>query len=394
MEGSNLLGSLPAGEVDLLVVAGEASGDEHASNLIVGLRQRLPELKVTALGGPKLEEAGAEVIFNLVDHSVVGIFEVLKNLAFFRRLFRETIDWIKKVKPSTILLVDYPGFNLRLASALQQAGISRKGGGDVIVLQYVSPQLWAWKPKRRFKMQKTLDALGVIFPFEIKSYQDVNLPVSFVGHPFADESNQTEENLIRYDSKAPVALLPGSREQPVGRILPVLLASFEALLETHPELKAIIPVPNQRMGDLVRKILQGRDTLRERIKVIEGAANLSASLALMSSGTMSLRCALDGIPGVIVYKAHPLTYLLGKFLVKVPYLGMANLLLPEDPPYPEFIQGAARPEKICREADLILTNPEANRERSLVWANRLRDLLSAPQDKGAVDWLETEGSWE
>ena len=171
--------------VDLLVIAGEASGDEHASQLIKNLKARNPSLQIAGLGGDELQKAGVELLFHLVDHAVVGIFEVLKNYSFFRELFDLTFEWIRKNKPKTILLIDYPGFNLRLADALKKAGLSRKGGGEIIVLQYVSPQLWAWKPRRRFKMEKVLDSLAVIFPFETECYQDVNLPVAFVGHPHA-----------------------------------------------------------------------------------------------------------------------------------------------------------------------------------------------------------------
>ena len=170
-------------EVDLLIVAGEASGDEHASLLAKDLLEREPGLSIAALGGPGLEAQGASLLFNLVDHSVVGIFEVLKNYGFFKSLFRQTLDWIEEKRPKAVLLVDYPGFNLRLATALKQKGLSVKGGGTIKVLQYVSPQLWAWKPKRRFLMEKVLDGLAVLFPFELDCYRDVDLPVSFVGIP-------------------------------------------------------------------------------------------------------------------------------------------------------------------------------------------------------------------
>ena len=131
-------------KVDLLVVAGEASGDEHGSLLVEEILERKPELSVSALGGPGLQATGASLLFNLVDHSVVGIFEVLKNYGFFRKLFRRTLSWIQEKKPKAVLLVDYPGFNLRLAKAMKDKGLSTKGGGSTKVLQYVSPQLWAW----------------------------------------------------------------------------------------------------------------------------------------------------------------------------------------------------------------------------------------------------------
>ena len=376
--------------VDLLVIAGEASGDEHASQLIKNLKARNPSLQIAGLGGDELQRAGVKLLFNLVDHAVVGIFEVLKNYSFFRELFDLTVEWIRKNKPKTILLVDYPGFNLRLADALKKAGLSRKGGGEIIVLQYVSPQLWAWKPRRRFKMEKVLDSLAVIFPFETDCYQDVNLPVAFVGHPMVGSGKP--EQLIQYDPAGPFLLLPGSRSQAIERILPVLLDSFEKLLAEFPDVSALIPASNVKMKETIRGILESHKNLKEKVEITESTDDLSARFALMSSGTMSLRSALSGIPGLIIYKAHPFTFLLGKALIKVKYLGMANLLLPENPPYVEFIQGRAKPKLILIEIKNILGNEIESRQRSLSSAKQLKDLLRGPQERGVVEWLEDEGS--
>ena len=217
-----------AESVDLLVIAGEASGDEHASILIEGLLKDKPDVNVFALGGKCLQAKGAHLIYPLVDHAVVGLFEVLKNYFLFKNIFLKTLKWIQHYKPHTILLVDYPGFNLRLARELQKNGISVKGGGAVKVLQYISPQLWAWKPKRRFMMEEVLDGLAVLFPFEVECYKDTKLPVSFVGHPFGSEKY---EPTLCYDPNGPLLILPGSRIQPVERILPVFLDAYEQLLQ-------------------------------------------------------------------------------------------------------------------------------------------------------------------
>ncbi len=375
--------------VDLLVVAGEASGDEHAAALIKIVKQQMPSLQIAALGGPRTKEAGADLLFNLVDHAVVGIFEVLKNYGFFRELFHLTCNWIGKYQPKTVLLVDYPGFNLRLAEALHKKGLSRKGGGEIKVLQYVSPQLWAWKPKRRFKMEKNLDALGVIFPFETKCYEDVKLPVSFVGHPFMSKGSGSSS--VIYDPRGPLLLLPGSRVQAVERILPVLVETFESLQVYHPEIQACIPAANPKISRVIQKIIESRRTKIKNISITGETKMLKASLALMSSGTMSLRCALSGIPGAIVYKAHPLTFLLGKMLVKVPHLGMANLLLPESPPYPEFIQGQARADLITQAVRKMLSDRIKTRASFYQSADQLRESLRAPQENGVVDWLLEAG---
>ena len=377
------------GSTDLLVIAGEASGDEHAAHLIEELLLRSPHLKVVSMGGPRLQEAGSSALYDLTDHAVVGIFEVLRNLSFFRRLMKKTVNWIRENQPKVVMLVDYPGFNLRLANALKDEGISRKGGGQVRVLQYVSPQLWAWKPQRRFLMERVLDGLGVLFPFEVKCYADVDLPVSFVGHPFV---SQNYELPVRYLEDGPLLLLPGSRVQPVERILPPFLDAFEALSEDYPNLRAQIPVPDERLRKLVGSIV-GRCPCADRVEVVEATEGLSARAALMSSGTMSFACALAGLPGVIAYKAHPITYWIGKCLVKIPHLGMANVLLPENPPYREFLQGAANGRNLSSELAQIIDQPNA-RADAIEVSGKLKDILTQEEGRGAVDWLIEAGSLE
>jgi lipid-A-disaccharide synthase len=294
---------------------------------------------------------------------------------------------VEEFRPKAILLIDYPGFNLRLAEALRKKGLSRKGGGDIQVLQYVSPQLWAWKPKRRFKMANVLDALAVIFPFEVKCYEDVSLPVSFVGHPFVGGGYRSP---VSYDEKGPLLLLPGSRVQPIQRILPCFLDAAEKLMQYDPDLKIEIPVPNFQIKDCVEQILCLRPTLRNRILIRENLHGLKARVALMSSGTMSFACALAGIPGVIAYKAHFLTYLLGKILINVPFLGMANLLLPDAPPYKELIQSHANGPSLSLAVKEILEHENQNQKAFNKASEQLREKLRNTQELDAVDWLADE----
>jgi lipid-A-disaccharide synthase len=371
-------------QVDLLVIAGEASGDEHAAVLVGNLKKKFPNLKVAALGGKNLKESGADFLFDLVDHAVVGVFEVLKNYRFFKKLFLCTLEWISEFRPKAILLIDYPGFNLRLAEALRKKRLSKKGGGEIQVLQYVSPQLWAWKPKRRFKMAKVLDSLAVIFPFEVNCYADVRLPVSYVGHPFVSGDYRSP---VTYDEKGPLLLLPGSRVQPIQRILPSFLDASEKLIQSYPNLKIEVPVPNLQIKDCVEQILAKRPLLRDRILVRGNFNDLKACVALMSSGTMSFAFALAGIPGVIAYKAHILTYLLGKILIKVPFLGMANLLLPDAPPYKELIQSEAHGESLSLAIEQILINQSESQKVFQQVSMRLQDTLKSDQELEAVDWL-------
>ncbi|MEL0098618.1 MAG: lipid-A-disaccharide synthase [Opitutae bacterium] len=375
------------GPCDLLVIAGEASGDEHAARLIEDLLQANPRLHISAMGGNEVGKAGAEVIFPLAEHAVVGLMEVIKNYPFFRKIFKRTIAWIEQARPRCVLLVDYPGFNLRLAKALCERGISKKGGGDTSVLQYISPQLWAWKPNRRFGMAETLDALGVIFPFEKDCYADVSLPVSFVGHPFAHPSYQSS---VRYDASGGLLLLPGSRVQAVSRILPRLLDAFETLTAEGRGVHGLLPVSDEAIHSLVESMLQKRPNIEDRIKIVDRNSDLPARAALMSSGTMSLSCAWAGIPGVIAYRAHPITYLIGKLLVGVPHLGMANLLLPDDPPNPEFLQSQANGFLLALEVGKLLDDPHSGNK---AWesAKCLHGLLTQTKGQGAAQWLIQEG---
>ena len=373
-------------KVDLLVIAGEASGDEHAAHLVEKILQRYPDLKIAVLGGENLQATGAHFLFDLVKHAVVGVFEVLKNYSFFKSLFSHTLKWIHEHNPKAILLIDYPGFNLRLAEALRKGGLSNKGGGSIKVLQYISPQLWAWKPKRRFKMANVLDSLAVIFPFEVECYHDVSLPVSFVGHPFAEEDYFSP---VKFDRDGSLLLLPGSRVQPIKRILPVFLDAAEIIIHSFPDLKIEIPVPNTQIKECVEQIVSTNNKLRDQILIPVNTGKVKARAALMSSGTMSFTCALAGVPGIIAYKAHPLTYWLGKLLIKVPYLGMANLLLPDNPPYQEFIQFEATAENLSKEIEGLLVNE--NQSSSFADSSqKLRSILQGPQELEALDWVATE----
>ena len=373
------------GRVDLLLIAGEHSGDEHAARMVRELLAKRPGLKVAALGGPQLGAAGAQLLYDLTASSVVGFVEVLKNYGFFRAVFEETLRWIEAERPRAVCFVDYPGFNLRVARALRERGVSAKGGGRVKTLFYISPQIWAWKAGRRFTMARDLDGMAAIFPFEPKHYADTTLPVEFVGHPFVAADYAAP---VRYDAQGPVLLLPGSRKQAVARIFPVLLAGFEAFARTHSEARAVVLYPSEDILEVLRAARPGGKVELVRIRADEkagGTPALPAAAVLTSSGTMSMHCALAGIPGAVAYRANPLTYVLGRMLVKVPYLGIANLLLGE-PMYPEFLQGAATPEALAAQLLDCVDNP-ARRDATHARAAQLRARLSEPATGTAADWL-------
>ncbi|HEX2099051.1 MAG TPA: lipid-A-disaccharide synthase [Candidatus Synoicihabitans sp.] len=365
-----------AGRVDVLIVAGEHSGDQHAAAMVRALRSREPQVQVCALGGPELQRAGAQLLYDLTASSVVGLIEVLKNYSFFKALFAAALEWIETHRPKVVCFIDYPGFNLRLARALHERRLAVKAGGFAKLLFYISPQIWAWKSGRRFAMAQHLDALAVIFPFEVGCYRDTSLPVTFVGHPFLENGH---ESPVFYDPDGPILLLPGSREQAVRRIFPVILAGYTAVATDRP---AVVLYPSAEIRHVLESVPRPRSVRLER----GGSRALGASAVLTSSGTMSMHCALAGIPGAIAYRANPLTYFIGRRLVKVPYLGIANLLLNE-PMYPEYLQNAATPTALARELRSSLEEP-ARRERTAQQATRLREILSAPAAMNPAAWLQ------
>ena len=376
------LPSITKGRVDILIVAGEHSGDEHAAGMVRDLFARQPSLTIAALGGPQLAAAGAHLLHDMTTSSVVGIAEVLKNYPFFKALFAETLRWIAEHRPRAVCFVDYPGLNLRLADAMRQRGLSRQGGGEIKTLYYISPQIWAWKGKRRFAMARNLDAMAVIFPFEPACYADTSLPIEFVGHPFVAPGYQRP---VRYDANGPVLLLPGSRTQAVRRIFPVLLSGFRAFGQRE----AVVLYPSAGILDVLRTMSPPPNV--QLIQIAEGRERhevISASAVLTSSGTMSMHCALAAIPGAIAYRANPLTYLMGRMLVKVDYLGIANLLLGE-PMYPEYIQNAATPAALAKELRAAVQDP-TRRDRTVAQAARLRELLSVPATGTAGEWLQRQ----
>jgi lipid-A-disaccharide synthase len=378
--------SLPppnGGGVDVLIVAGEHSGDEHAARLVADLLARQPTLRICALGGPKLAAAGAQVLHDLTASSVVGFVEVIRSFGFFRALFGATLDWIAEHRPRAVCLVDYPGFNLRLAKALHARGLTVKGGGKIRALYYISPQIWAWKAGRRFEMARHLDAMAVIFPFEVKSYADTPLPVEFVGHPFVAGAYEAP---VSFDADGPVLLLPGSRKQAVGRIFPAMLAGYAAFAARDRGRDAVVLHPSDDIQGVLEQLLaRAEPAVAARMTLRRTGAATAAAAVLTSSGTMSMHCALAGIPGAIAYRANPLTFLFARWLVRVPYIGIANLLL-DEPMYPEFIQGAATPANLSRELAAGITDP-ARRQRSAEQAERLRRILRRPASGTAADWL-------
>lgn len=347
------------GGVDLLVVAGEHSGDQHAALVVKALRKTKPGLRVAALGGPALDNAGAQLLHDMTGFSAVGFVEVVVNYPYYKKLFDRTLSWIREYKPRAICLVDYPGFNLRLADALKKEGLSRAGGGSIAVYFYISPQIWAWKGGRRHKMAETLDSLGVILPFEVACYKDTKLPVRFVGHPFVAPDHKAP---VKFDRTAPVLLLPGSRPKPVRKIFPTLLRAWAEYRKQNPDARAIVIHPGEPVRGVLHEILCEYPDEARGVDLVAGAGHtgepVRACATLTSSGTMSLAVALAGIPGAVVYKANPVTWFIGKRFIgdRIKFLGLANILL-DRPAWPEFLQDAADPDLLAARLTACVSDP-------------------------------------
>lgn len=364
--------------VDLLVIAGEHSGDNHAAHFVHQLKERHPQMNICAVGGPALKTAGAHLLFDLTQYAVVGLIEALKHYHFFKNLLDWIVQWVRVYKPKTICLVDFPGFNLMLAQRLYKEGLSLKSGGTVCVCQYIAPQIWAWKAKRRFALAKYIDHLGTIFPFEKAYFRDVNLDVQFVGHPLLEEKNP-----FHYDAQGALLLLPGSRISAVKRVYPILAGAFRQLKALHPDLMAIIPTPNEEIHAYLSRHIEKGIFLSKLSEIRNGFSG-----ALMSSGTASLQVALAGIPGVITYRANPITFFIGKRLVKIPYLSIANILL-NRPLYVECLQDICdQASLVALQAEAILSSQELSRQKFLEGSRELYHLLSAQQIFTVTDWLE------
>jgi len=335
----------------MLIVTGEASGDLLASHLVKAMRAADPSLTVSAMGGDRLRQAGAEIIFDISRHAVMGITEVFGHLGTLYGAFRKLKRILARERPDLLILVDYPDFNLRLA------GVAKKH--RIPVLYYVSPQIWAWRTSRIRRIAATVSAMVVVFPFELPLYREAGVEAHFVGHPLLDivqVSGSREENITRFGlqpGRRAIGLLPGSRLSEVKRILPPMLDAARRLLREHKDLQFIIPVaPGLHKADLER--LSGDAGVAVTLvdnsiyDVID-----SSYLVIVASGTASLETALLAKPMVIVYRMSPLSYRIARRLVKVPHIGMANIIAGKTV-VAELIQEQASGDRIAAEAARLL----------------------------------------
>ena len=337
----------------ILIVTGEASGDLLASHLVEAMLAEDPSLSFFGMGGEKLRAAGAEIVFDIAQHAVMGITEVIGHLGKLYGVFRELKLTIKRDRPDLVILVDYPDFNLRLASVAKRYRIP--------VLYYVSPQIWAWRTNRIKQIAASVSTMIVVFPFELPLYREAGVNAHFVGHPLLDivkVSRSKEDNRKRLglnQHRTTIGLLPGSRISEVKRILPAMLEAARRLSLQFTDLQFIIPIAPGLHREEIAKLTEGTGVAPTLVTNSMYEVIDSSFLVIVASGTASLETALLAKPMVIVYKMSPLSYLIGKLLVKVPFIGMANIIAGKKV-VPELIQSEARGERIAGEAARLLTD--------------------------------------
>ena len=341
----------------IMIVAGEASGDIYGADLVTEALTLAPDLRFFGIGGTRMRESGVETLVDSGVMAVVGLVEVIKHFDVISTAFRRLKRILLNDPPDLLILIDYPGFNLRLAKVARKAGVK--------VLYYISPQIWAWRQGRVKKIARLVDHMAVILPFEAPFYQQAGVPVSFVGHPMLDLVTVTYDRSAAAASfgldpaRSIVGLFPGSRHNEIERLLPVIIAAAGRLKEQFPEIQFILPLASTlNSDDIVPQLTAAgldvtitRDRMHDMIRACDAVISVS--------GTVTLEIALVGTPMVIIYKLSPLTYQLAKRLVKVPNIGLCNIVA-GGTVVKELIQDDANPEMIEAEIRRILTDPAYN----------------------------------
>ncbi len=336
-----------------MIVAGEASGDIYGADLVSEAVKLAPGLHFFGIGGERMREAGAETLIDSADMAVVGLVEVLKHFDVIAAAFKKLKQILVNDSPDLLILIDYPGFNLRLAKVAKKAGVR--------VLYYISPQIWAWRQGRVKTIARLVDHMAVILPFEAPFYEKAGVPVTFVGHPMLDlvtvvlDRSAAAASFNLDPSRKIVGLFPGSRRNEIERLLPVIIAAAGRLKERFPGIQFILPLASTLQDHDIVPLLAAagldvtitRDRIHDMIRACDAVISVS--------GTVTLEIALVGTPMVIMYKLSPVTYQLAKRLIKIDNIGLCNIVAGETV-VRELIQDHANPEEIAAEIGKLLTD--------------------------------------
>ncbi len=363
----------------ILISAGEASGDRLGAGLARALHARRPELELYGMGGPRMEEAGVHLLQQASEVSVVGIWEVLARLPAIRRAMTRLSGFLVDRRPDLLVAVDFPDFNLRLAARARRAGVE--------VVYFVSPQIWAWRRGRLGRIRRLVRRMLVLFPFETALYEAAGVPVTFVGHPAAEPSERprSREDLCRVAGLDPqrdvIALAPGSRRGEVERLLGPLLLAARRVQQRHPRMQFLVPVaPGLDPRWIEREVEAGRlDSVRTHCGDFPDVLRVCRA-GVVASGTASLEAAVAGLPIVVVYRMNPLSYAVGRALVRLDHIALPNLVAGRRI-VPELVQGRCTPEQISAALLRYLDEPG--------WREQvLRDLREVPGKLGGPGVFE------
>lgn len=373
----------------IVIIAGEESGDQHAAKLVNQLKDWNSNLEFSGIGGRHMQEAGVKLISDLARYGVTGISEVLRHLHVIKKAFNAIKLHLETIKPDLLILVDYPGFNLRLAKfAKQELGIR--------ILYYISPQIWAWKANRIETIRANIDNMAVILPFEKEIYQKAGVPVSFVGHPLVEKIQPCPDiEEARLDLNLPadkriVAMLPGSRYNEIEKHMPILLETIKILSKQHANLHFVIPIAGSLKPELVKSYFQHQSDIPISFTLGKATDVVACSdCVVVASGTASLECALLEKPMCIIYKSSLISYIAAMKLIKVKYLGLCNLLKNEMIA-PELLQYDCNAIELSRMVTELLTNSETiNRMISRLKLLKL-SLSSSEADCSLSDLVKQE----
>jgi lipid-A-disaccharide synthase len=338
---------VPSKPLNVMILAGEASGDLHGARMVQALGKLNPNFRFRGMGGDQLRDQGVEILFDCKSISVIGLFEVLTHWPEIKRALRTIENAIVNTPPDLLVLIDYVEFNLRMAAVAKRVGVK--------VLFYVSPQIWAWRPERISKIGALVDTMAVIFPFEVKFYQAAGIPVRYVGHPLSGnvKSDYSREQFCRENDipagKKIVGLLPGSRINEIRHILPVLLDTARCLNRDRDDIVFVLPIA----PTLSREKLETRvaNSGVDNLKLLDGRAydvmNCADSIAI-ASGTATLEAAIIGVPMAIVYKVSGLSWFWLRRKLQISHVGLVNIVA-EREIVPEFIQANCRAELLAPE---------------------------------------------
>ena len=358
----------------LMIIAGETSGDLHGGQLVRELKALDPGLEIFGIGGDRMRAEGMELFYHVSELSFMGLAEVIGHLPFIRSVMRKLETELYARKPDAVVLIDYPGFNLRFARKVKKAGIP--------VVYFISPKVWAWGRGRVRQLRKFVDKMLCILPFEEEFYRGRRVNARYVGNPSMDEvkTSQSREQFYKNNGIDPkrhlVGLLPGSRKQEIELILPVMLQSAMMLKEKDPALQFALGLAQGMDRERIEDMIAASGL---EVPVIEGQAyDLMAHsrLLLVASGTATLEAGICGTPMIIIYKTSPLTYFIGRRLIRVPHIGLVNLVAGKRV-VPEFLQGDARPGAIFLMAQILLAEGRPRRAVTAELA-KIKGILGEP----------------